>query len=469
MRRTLTILTTLIAILTLAAPASAQNGASPDQEVWTGATELPGGGKLDFTVKITRGDEPSATIDIPAQGAFDIPLEIVSLEDDAFALKIPAPANALFEGSLSDEGEMTGVLKQAGMEFPFALERAEGGAPAGPNRPQRPEPPFPYTAEDVTFENADAGVTLAGTLTIPEGEGPFPAAVMITGSGPQDRDETLAGHKPFLVIADHLSRNGVAVLRYDDRGFGESSGDYQAAVVDDFVSDALAAYRFAAADPRLNPKAVGLIGHSEGGLVAPMAAAQQSDVAFVVCLAPVGVPGGEVLVSQQIAMTRAAGAPQNVANQVGDAMQRLVDATVAGEPRAAVREHLAEVFALQNPGAPQESLDPVIDAQMDFFASDWMARFIEIDPADHFAQLTQPTLALFGELDRQVVETVNVPPIDRALERAPTSDVTILVYPGLNHLFQSASSGAMQEYAQIEETFNAKPLAAIAEWINARF
>jgi len=469
MRRLLTALTLLAALLA-AAPALAQGSQTDAQkEVWSGATELPGGGKLELSITINRGDEPRATIDIPAQGAVGVPLEIVSLEEDSFALKIPAPANALFEGSLNDDGEMTGVLKQAGMEFPFTLTRAEDGAPTGPPRPQHPEPPFPYDAEDVEIENAEDGVTLAGTLTLPEGDGPFPAAVLLSGSGPQDRDETLVGHKPFLVIADHLTRNGIAVLRYDDRGFGASTGDFASAVVDDFVTDALAARDFAADHPRIDPGAVGLVGHSEGGLVAPMAAAQNPDIAFIVCLAPVGVPGDEVLVSQQVALTRAAGAPQNVADQVGDAMQRVVDAIKAGGDRDAVRAPLRDVLALQNPAATPDSLDAIVDSQIGFFASDSMARFIEIDPADYFEQLAQPVLALFGEIDRQVVESVNVPPIDRALDRAPTGDVTILVYPGLNHLFQTAASGSTQEYAQIEETFSPKALEALSSWINARF
>lgn len=465
MRRLITALT-LLATLFAAAPTLAQGD---QQEVWTGATELPGGGKLELSITITRGDEPTATIDIPAQGAIGVPLEIVSLEEESFALKISAPANALFEGSLNDDGEMTGVLKQAGMEFPFTLTRAEDGASTGPPRPQHPAPPFPYSAEDVQIENAEDGVTLAGTLTIPEGDGPFPAAVLLSGSGPQDRDETLAGHKPFLVIADHLTRSGVAVLRYDDRGAGESSGDFASAVVDDFVADALAARAFASNHPRIDPGAVGLIGHSEGGLVAPMAAAQNPDVAFVVCLAPPGVPGDEVLVSQQIALTRAAGATQDVADQVGDAMQRVVDAIMSGGGRDAVRAPLRDVLSLQNPAATPDNLDTIVDSQLGFFTSDSIARFIEIDPADSFEQLTQPALALFGEIDRQVVEGVNVPPIDRALDRAPTDDVTILVFPGLNHLFQNARSGGFQEYAQIEETFSPRALEAVSSWINARF
>jgi hypothetical protein len=456
----------LTLLTTLAAPAPAQNTSEP--EVWTGAAQLPGGAELAFTLNITRGESPSATIDIPSQGAMGVPLQVASLEGNSYVLRIPAPANAEIAGTINDEGDLAGVLKQAGMEFPFKLERSTAEA-AGPKRPQTPRPPFPYDAIEVTFENPETeGVTLAGTLTIPEGEGPFPAVVTATGSGPQDRDETLMGHKPFAVLADFLSRRGIAVLRVDDRGVAQSTGDFQAATTDDFASDARAAVRFLTERRGIDAERIGILGHSEGGLVAPMAAVGSEDVAFVVLLAGTTVDGGEILVSQQGAITRGMGAPEQAVATVQESMRAMVDALRAGDDEAAI-EALRDVLAAQNPGAGPEQVDQIVQSQRGFFLSPWMKRFVELDPAEYLTRLDVPVLALFGERDVQVLPEVNVEPLDAALASAPTDDVTILVLEGHNHLFQRATTGMASEYAQIEETMSEKTLGLIASWIGSRF
>lgn len=456
----------LTLLTTLAAPAPAQNTSEP--EVWTGAAQLPGGAELAFTLNITRGESPSATIDIPSQGAMGVPLQVASLEGNSYVLRIPAPANAEIAGTINDEGDLAGVLKQAGMEFPFKLERSTAEA-AGPKRPQTPRPPFPYDAIEVTFENPEAeGVTLAGTLTIPEGEGPFPAVVTATGSGPQDRDETLMGHKPFAVLADFLSRRGIAVLRVDDRGVAQSTGDFQAATTDDFASDARAAVRFLTERRGIDAERIGILGHSEGGLVAPMAAVGSEDVAFVVLLAGTTVDGGEILVSQQGAITRGMGAPEQAVATVQESMRAMVDALRAGDDEAAI-EALRDVLAAQNPGAGPEQVDQIVQSQRGFFLSPWMKRFVELDPAEYLTRLDVPVLALFGERDVQVLPEVNVEPLEAALASAPTDDVTILVLEGHNHLFQRATTGMASEYAQIEETMSEKTLGLIASWIGSRF
>jgi len=459
----------LACALTAPAPcAFAQNGSTAEAsatESWTGAATLPGGAELGFSIHITRGDEPTATIDIPTQGAMGIPLEVVSVDGDSVLLRIPAPANAEIAGTVNDQGELAGMLKQAGMEFPFKMSRSS--APTGPVRPQHPEPPYPYVVEEVAFENTGAGVTLAGTLTLPEGDGPFPAAVMITGSGPQDRDETLVGHKPFLVIADHLTRAGVAVLRYDERGVAESTGDFATALTDDFADDALAAVAFLQSDDRIDNERVGLIGHSEGGLVAPMAASSDPSVAFIVMLAGLGVDGGEILVSQQIALTGAGGTPE-MARTVGEKMRVMVDALLADDPDGA-RDPLRVVLRTQMVGATEDQVDATFAQQIGMFTSPWMMRFVELDPAESLSRVTQPTLALFGGLDLQVVSDINAPRMRDALDRAPTEDVTIVTFPGLNHLFQTARTGSTSEYAMIEETFSEGALSLMTSWITQRF
>ncbi len=434
-------------------------------ESWTGSAMLPGGAELGFSITITRGDTPSATIDIPAQSALGIPLEVISLEGDSVLLRIPAPANAEIAGTVNDQGELAGMLKQAGMEFPFKMSRSSGEPALA--RPQHPEPPYPYTVEGVTFENAPAGVTLAGTLTLPDGDGPFPAAVLVSGSGPQDRDETLVGHKPFLVLADHLTRAGIAVLRYDERGVGDSSGDFATALTDDFADDALAGVAFLMKDPRIASDRVGLIGHSEGGLVAPMAAAGDASVAYIVMLAGLGVDGGEILVSQQIAITSASGSDE-LAASVGRHMQAMVEAMRSGDDTG-MATSLRDVLRAQMVGATDQQVDDTLAQQIKVFGSPWMRRFVELNPADYLSRVSQPTLAMFGSLDLQVLPSINAEGMRAALASAPTDDVTIVTFPGLNHLFQTAETGAPSEYAMIEETFNETALDLVSSWITQRF
>jgi len=456
----------LTLLTTLAAPAPAQD--APVPEVWTGSAQLPGGAELAFTLTITRGETPSATIDIPSQGAIGVPIQVESIDGNSYVLRIPPPANAEIAGTVNDQGDLAGVLRQAGMEFPFKLERSSAEE-AGPKRPQTPRPPFPYDAVEVAFENPEAeGVTLAGTLTIPEGEGPFPAVVTATGSGPQDRDETLMGHKPFAVIADFLARRGVATLRVDDRGVGESTGDFQAATTDDFASDARAAVRFLTDRGEIDADRIGILGHSEGGLVAPMAAVASEDVAFVILLAGTAVDGGEILVSQQGAITRGMGAPEEAVATVRENMRAMVDALRAGDDSEAI-EALTRVLAAQNPGAGPEQVDQIVESQRGLFLSPWMKRFVELDPASFLTRIDVPVLALFGERDVQVLPELNTGPLEAALASAPTDDVTILVLDGHNHLFQRATTGMSFEYAQIEETMSEKTLEIIASWITSRF
>ncbi len=461
----------VLTISLLGAPAHvlvAQNAPTAEAsatESWIGSATLPNGAELDFALHLTRGSDPSATIDIPSQGAIGLPLEVIELEGNTVSLRLGAPANADIVGEITGD-ELTGALKQAGMEFPIEMSRSTGEPTL--NRPQHPEPPFPYDVQDVTFDSVE-GVTLAGTLTLPKRDGMFPAAVLVTGSGPQDRDETLVGHKPFLVIADHLTRAGIAVLRYDDRGVAESTGNHAAATSDDFTDDALAAVRFLQEHPRIAPGKVGIVGHSEGGLVAPMAAARDTSVAYIIMLAGLGADGGEILVSQQGAITRAGGGTPAMVQTVETNMTELVEAMRAGGDPEAVAAPLRRVLAAQMVGATEEQIDQTLQQQVPIFTSPWMMSFAKSDPTQHLSRVIQPVLALFGELDLQVLPDVNAEPMRAALENAPTDDVTIVTLPGHNHLFQNAQTGSPAEYASIEETFSPNALEIVTSWITQRF
>jgi pimeloyl-ACP methyl ester carboxylesterase len=436
---------------------------------WEGAIELPGqplGIKVDL--KLTA-EGWSGTIDIPMQGARGLALADVRVDGVAVSFRIAGvPGNPTFEGALR-EGRISGLFRQSGQEFPFHLGR-EIAAP--PLRPQEPEPPFPYRIEEVTV--ARGGINLAGTLTIPEGSGPFPAAVLISGSGAQDRDETIFGHKPFLVLADYLTRHRVAVLRWDDRGVGGSGGRLSDVTSADLAEDALAWVDLLAGRPEIDTTAIGLIGHSEGGIVGPLAARRSGRVAFVVMMAGTGVPGSEILVAQTEALTRAAGGDSLFIARQAQVQRRLLDAVTAGAPPARLQELLRALVGVQleamAEGPDKEAaLSQAVAASMAQLQTPWMRYFISYDPRPTLRQVRVPVLVLNGELDLQVPPDQNLPEIERALREGGDHDVTVRRFPGLNHLFQPARTGLPVEYGSIETTIEPVVLETIRDWIGNRF
>jgi dienelactone hydrolase len=278
--------------------------------IWLGSLKVSGI-NLRIVFNITKAGEGSykATMDSPDQGAKDIPVEKVTFADNKVKIEMPN-IQGVYDGTLSAEGtKLNGTWTQAGRVFPLDLDKTE--KPVVLNRPQEPKPPFPYNSEDVSYVNKTEGDTLAGTFTFPKEGGPFAAVVMITGSGAQNRNEEVFGHKPFLVISDYLTRHGIAVLRFDDRGFGKSTGDYKSATSKDFATDVLAGVEYLKTRNEVNKKEIGLIGHSEGGLIAPMVAAKSSDVAFIVLMAGPGLPGDSILIMQAALISKAEGASQD--------------------------------------------------------------------------------------------------------------------------------------------------------------
>ncbi|MEK6255415.1 MAG: alpha/beta fold hydrolase, partial [Gemmatimonadales bacterium] len=367
-----------------------------------------------------------------------------------------------FTGRFSDDrSTIDGSWAQGGASMPLLLARTDAESLA-PNRPQEPQPPFPYEALDVEFDNLEAGIRLAGTLTIPGGDGPHPAVTLLTGSGPQDRDETVFGHRPFLVLADYLTRHGIAVLRFDDRGIGASTGDFAVATTSDFASDALAAVAFLKTRPDVDPEKIGLVGHSEGAIVAPMAANRGGDVAFAVLLASTGVNGRELLVMQAKAMNRAAGLPETVIEQRAEVQESLLDVVADAESDSVAAERARVILA--DAGLTGDAAE----GQIRSLLSPWMKYFLTYDPLPELRELSIPVLALNGEKDTQVPPTENLLPVEEALREGGNPDVTAEVLPGLNHLFQTAETGVPAEYAGIEETFSPAALEKIAAWILER-
>jgi len=453
-------------LLSLALSPLALSPAGADERItghWEGEIETPGQAlavKVDLAV---AEGVWSGTIDIPAQGARGLALAGIAVSGESVEFAIAdIPGEPTFKGVLAG-GEITGDFSQGPASFPFRLGREVVPPPA---RPQAPAPPFPYREEEVTYRNGD--VTLAGTLTLPEGDGPFPAAVLITGSGAQNRDEELFGHRPFLVLADHLTRQGIAVLRSDDRGVGGSSGNVSQSTSADFAGDVLAAVELLRAQPAIDRDAVGVVGHSEGGLVGPLAASRSDAVAFVVMLAGPGVPGSEILPLQLARIVAAAGAGEAAVERQVEIQRELIAAVVAGAEDERLREIARRLIEIQSVGQlAGEQLERVVEQSLAGLTTPWFRHFLAYDPRPVLAQVEVPVLALWGSLDLQVDPDQNRPAVEQALAENP--DVVTRVLPGLNHLFQHATSGGPDEYAQIEETFAPEALVAVAEFILERF
>ncbi|HAV62639.1 MAG TPA: alpha/beta hydrolase [Verrucomicrobiales bacterium] len=377
-----------------------------------------------------------------------------------------------FDGELSADGsEIVGEWKQGGNTLPLTIRRLEKAPDL--SRPQDPKQPVPYLEEEVAFENRSAGIKLAGTFTSPKSAGPHPAVVLISGSGAQDRDEAIMGHRPFLVLADHLTRHGIAVLRFDDRGVGKSEGSFSKATTKDFATDALAAVEHLKTRSNVDAKNIGLIGHSEGGIVAPMAAVQSQDVAFIVLLAGVGVPMEELLVRQGQDLLRVMGGSDEMITSQS-ATQREVFRIVrefGGTPLAEQKAREAMDKALKE--FKPEQLEAMgwneaqMDGQIKMVLSPWFRELLALDPRPTLEKVRCPVLALNGEKDIQVAAKENLEAIESALKRGGNTRVTVREFPGLNHLFQTCTTGAIAEYGLIEETFNPKALTAISDWIRS--
>lgn len=431
---------------------------------WTGVLM----GQLHVIIHLEKGGDGkwSGTLQSPDQGPTRIPLGDVDATPDH--LKFTAPTiHGAYDGTWDDtKKQWVGTWSQ-GASLPLALHRGTTAEVQPQQRPQEEaidKGPLPYGNEAVAFANkAVTGVTLKGTFSKPAGAGPFPTVVLIAGSGPNTRDEDVLNHKIFLVVADYLTRQGLAVLRYDKRGVGESTGNYAAATSADFISDAEAAVAYLKTRKDVDPKHLGLIGHSEGGLIAPAVAAADSGVAFIVLMSGPGVRGDRVLLAQGDLLARADGAPES-AIAIGHAQRAQAFAIVEASTDPADAKTKLEAVAAKAVAAGQLKQD-VADRSIAELTTPWMYSFLRYDPAPALQKVRVPVLALGGSLDRQVEPKENLAAIKEALK--DDKDVTVTELPGLNHLFQDARTGAFSEYGPIEETMSPAALKTIGDWISA--
>ncbi len=437
-------------------------GQAPATGAWEGTIDVSGVSLRMRVVFTPAAEGLTAAIDIPQQGASGLPLRNVRVEGSAVHFELPtSAAAAVFEGTLSG-ASMKGTFTQGAAVGTFSLTRAADVAP---------DPPLPYREEQVTFANGD--VTLAGTLTVPEAGGPFPAVALLTGSGAQNRDEEIFGFKIFRVIADHLTRQGIAVLRYDDRGVGGSTGSIARSTTEDFSRDAGAALAFLRGRQEIDGARVGLVGHSEGAAAAAMAAAGPDGPAFLVLLAGPGLPGEAVTRQQVTDAARLMGATDGQLAAILAAHRRVNELALQGATRDELTPAVRGLIRAQLEGrpAPQVAaigdLDAFIDGRVGAAVSNvmtpWWRFFLSFDPATALAKVTCPTLVIFGGKDTQVPPSLHRAPVEAALQGNPR--VRVVEYASANHLFQEAITGQVAEYQVLEKAFVPGLVDELATWI----
>ncbi len=441
--------------------------------VWQGTVHHPKIGDVEFYFTIEKKDANiyMGKVDIPAQKARGVPVTAVRFDAPDLVLDISS-FGIVYEGkTAADFSVIKGQLKVGDEILSLELKRS-AGVPES-RRPQEPVKPYPYKEIEVEFSNPKANITLSGTLTLPHGPGPFPAAILISGSGPHDRDESIAGHRPFLVLSDYLTRQGIAVLRYDDRGVMKSDGNFHKSTTVDFATDTQAAWAFLNTHSRIDSQRIGLVGHSEGALIGTMVAAKNRKVAFLILLAGTGVPGEQLALLQGQEVSRSRGASEEAIRKETLMNKRLFQVFMVQEDtqqaEVQMKKIIADSLAQMSDTEKKElnvSEQSLITDMKGFLADYPWARFIiGYDPTTDLQKVRCPVLALNGDKDTQVSADVNLPAIEMALKKAGYTNCEIKKLPGLNHMFQTAQTGHPREYGKLDETIAPSVLQLAGDWI----
>ncbi len=425
--------------------------------------------RIGFKIEDTPDGSLKGVMDSLDQSAFGIPLSAVQRDKEQVQIEVES-LGVVFKATLSEDGQqLGGTFRQNDIPLPLKLRRVDRYPSL--KRPQEPQPPFPYDELEVTYHNELHDVKLAGTLSLPRSRQPVAAVVLITGSGSQDRDESIAGHRPFMVIADAIARRGVAVLRVDDRGVGGSTRGESPARTIDLAEDVLAGVRFLSERVEIDARRIGLAGHSEGGLIAPLVAARTDEVAFIVMLAGPGLPGSQILEQQARLIGEAAKRPEwflDWNHKVQLEMFRIIgDHEDPVEGRKQLGAQLDNWLAMvpDEHAFTRDTLRTQLEGQLDSITSPWFRYFLFHDPAPVLQQVPCPVLALFGSKDLQVPAEENKLAVLDALEKGHNQFSTARIFDDLNHLFQACQTGSPVEYGNIEETFNEQALNYMVDWI----
>lgn len=435
---------------------------------WHGVLNIQGMSlRLSFNIS-TIDTVIKVTMDSHDQGAKNIPCDKASFKNANLNVEI-SNARISYNGILKGDSIIEGNFNQAGQTFALNLSKKEIEK-VKTKRPQDPKEPYPYYVEEIIFKNNKDDITLAGTLTLPKKDGIFPAVVLISGSGPQNRDEELFGHKPFLIIADYLTRNGIAVLRYDDRGVGKSKGNFKNSTTADFASDAESALEYLKTRKEINKKQIGYIGHSEGGIIAPMVASRNNSVAFIILLAGTALPGDEILLLQQKLIASANGVDQ-IEIQRSEMINKKIFETVKQSKnieklKIDIKKILVDFFNDSSQSVPKGvNKNEFIAMQVSQVSSNWMQYFIKYDPRENLSKVKCPTLALNGKKDLQVPSSNNINAIKGVYQKSGNNELLCIEYDNLNHLFQECKTGLPSEYADIDQTFSTEVLYDMQKWI----
>ncbi len=465
----------LLLALTLVLHAAAQQPPASFAGSWEGTLQAGVSLRLVFHIKIEEGGRLVATADSPDQGAYGMTCDTTFVHGDSLFVQM-RQLGADYSGKMTSDSVIEGEFYQR-IRFPLVLKRrVTSEAAKKTEKPQTPRPPFPYKSEDITYTNENASLEFGATITIPPGKGPFPAAIMITGSGPQNRDEEIMGHKPFAVIADYLTRMGFVILRTDDRGVGESTGNFREATSADFALDAEAGIRYLLSRPEVNKKKIGIIGHSEGGMIAPMVASGRNDIAFVVLMAAPGIPIRELMTEQNTAILKSAGLGEKSVSAYSKLYAEMLNKVMASSDSAKVIQDLyqsAVAWADTTDAETVKELELDQDVKKRELASaiggamisPWFRYFLSYDPAPNLRKLRTSVLAINGARDIQVVSSSNLAGISSALRKSKSKNVEIKELPGLNHLFQRCSDCTVIEYSRLEETISPDALKLIGDWL----
>jgi pimeloyl-ACP methyl ester carboxylesterase len=438
---------------------------------WMGKLEVSGTQlRIIFHIKVDDQAKMSATLDSPDQGARGIGMGEVTLQGDSLTIEAPVVMGS-YKGIVTSDTTIAGSWQQAGGSFPLDLKKQQQDLVL--NRPQEPHPPYPYIEEEVSFLSKAGTFSLGGTLTLPAGEGPFPAVVLVSGSGSQNRDEEIFGHRPFKVIADFLTRKGIMVLRYDDRGVGSSGGNPSGATSADNAADARGAFEYLLHRREVDPQKVGVIGHSEGGMIAMMLAAEYPDVDFIITLAGPGVDGKTLLLDQSEYISRLSGIPDSVVEDNRLVMRRVYDLMISNETRQGwarevlefTSEHYRHWVSADFTEEDIEKSKTNLLGSVPESAYPWMRFFVMFDPSEILDKVHCPVLALNGQKDCQVLAEKNLGAIREDLISAGNTLVTTRIFPGLNHLFQPCETGLPGEYGTIEITFDPEVMSLMVQWI----
>lgn len=438
---------------------------------WQGVLRAAGQ-EFEFQLRVfEEGDKTLALLDSFSESRMGLATEFLQ-DDDEFRFEVPI-SGGKFVGTLNEDNtQVDGKWFQRGGEYELKFDSVPVGETriAKLSRPQTPNPPFPYDSTELKVENSDANLVLVGTLTTPPQDGPFPTVILVSGSGPQDRDETIVGHKPFLVLADHLTRAGFAVFRYDERGVGESTGTFEGATTEDFAADVEKIFEFLCDNPLVDTNNIGIIGHSEGGLVAPMIAARNRKVSFIVMMAGPGVTGERILLTQSREISEVEGVPR-AALDLNEQILGMVLEQVSIDPDDVLSmEKVIEEFKKTLSDEDREDFEIPESALEQFaqFQTPWFRFFIHYDPVPALKKVECDVLSIIGEKDLQVNCEMNQLAIESAFKESGNASYKIERLPGLNHLFQKSKTGSPSEYSRIEETLNPKFLEVLTSWLLER-